>query len=728
MSNRLIHEKSPYLLQHADNPVDWHPWGDEAFRLAREKDLPVFLSVGYATCHWCHVMAHESFEDDEVAGLLNGNFISIKVDREERPDVDQIYMTVCQVLNGSGGWPLSVFMTPDRKPFFAGTYFPKTSRMGSPGFIEVLQQLSIMWRRDRSRLVKASDEITNAIQPRAESSGKSLGVETLEKAYEQFRRSFDSRWGGFGKAPKFPTPHQLSFLLRWHRRNPESEALEMVEKTLEAMRRGGIFDHVGFGFHRYSVDQRWLVPHFEKMLYDQAMLAIAYIEAFQVTGKERYAAVAREIFHYVLRDMTSPEGGFYSAEDADSEGEEGLFYVWTPKEVKEVLGNDAGDLFCRFYDISEAGNFEGRNIPHTSRSMEDYAAQLGMPLPELEKTLEDSRQKLFAHREKRIHPLKDDKILTSWNGLMIAAMARGFQAMGDRACIDAAVKAADFILAGLRSDSGRLLRRYRHGDVAVTAYADDYAFLVWGLMELYQSVFDVRYLEEAVRLNREMLEIFWDEGNGGFYYTGSDSEPLIVREKDIFDGAVPAANAVAALNLLRLARMTGNTGLEATADRQLQAFSSLVGDYPSAHTQFLIAVDFAVGPSQEVVIAGAADHEDTRRMMAALRKGFSPNCVVLLRRDAGAKTVAAGTATAGTVADGTATAGTATAGLSINGTVAAGTAGNDTERLSALSPFVKDLVPADDGKTTAYVCENFACKRPVTNVEELESNLELTVS
>jgi uncharacterized protein YyaL (SSP411 family) len=681
MANHLSNEKSPYLLQHADNPVDWRPWSDETFRIARDQDKPVFLSVGYATCHWCHVMAHESFEDNEIAGILNENFISVKVDREERPDVDQIYMTVCQVLTGSGGWPMTVFMTPDKKPFFAGTYFPKASRMGIVGFKDIITQLSAMWKNDRDRILKAGQEITRAVQPKKKTAeeGMTLRAQTLNKAYDQLDASFSDKWGGFGRAPKFPTTHHLTFLLRWHLRSGEQRALEMVEETLDAMRKGGIFDHVGFGFHRYSVDERWLVPHFEKMLYDQAMIAMVYTEAYQDSGKAEYAQVTREIFEYVLRDMTAPEGGFYSAEDADSEGREGMFYVWRPEEVKEVLGEDAGQIFCSVYDIGSAGNFEeGWSIPHLSRPLSSYAKQFGMAVEDLEKTLEDARQKLFARREKRVHPFKDDKILASWNGLMIAALAKGFQVLGDNAYVDAARKAADFILSRLRSESGRLMRRYRDGDVAIPGYADDYAFLIWGLLELYEASFDIKYLEEAGRLNDQMIDIFWDEESGAFFYTGRDSETLIVRDKDVYDGATPSSNSVAALNLLRLGRMTGNPGLEEKADQLMRVFGSMVDDYPSAYTQFLHAVDFAVGPSQEVIVAAGLDQEETRSMVEAIRRTFAPNRVLMLRRE-----------------------------------------GEEGGKLIALAPFMADL-HSIDGKTTAYVCENYTCRKPVTSVEELE--------
>ena len=682
--NHLVHEKSPYLLQHAGNPVDWYPWGDEAFQKAKKEDKPIFLSIGYATCHWCHVMAHESFEDDEVARMLNRSFVSIKVDREERPDIDQIYMSVCQAMTGRGGWPLSIFMTSEGKPFFAGTYFPKSSRMGMQGFTDILTQIASLWQKDRERLIKAGEEITNAIHPKTDQAAKgiTLGLDTLQNGYEQLARSFDPKWGGFGNAPKFPSPHQLTFLLRWHKRNADSMAIEMVEKTLDAMRGGGIFDQVGFGFHRYSVDEKWLVPHFEKMLYDQALLAMAFTEAHQLTGKEAYARVTREIFTYVLRDMTSPEGGFYSAEDADSEGKEGLFYLWTPKEVRKHLGDKLGDLFCRFYDIGNTGNFEdGHSIPHIRITLEIFAKKEGMELKDLEALMEEARQRLFIAREKRVHPLKDDKILTSWNGLMIAALAKGYRALGDKSYINAAMDAASFILTKLRKADNKLLRRYRQGETAYPAYLDDYAFLVWGLIELYEATFDISYLEEAIAINHTMIDLFWDKAGEGFYFTGRENEVLITRTKEFYDGAIPSGNSVASGNLLRLARITGSTDLEKMVDQLTNAFAGHIAIYPTAYSQFLSALDFMVGPSMEIVIAGDPAIETTRTMVSIIHKMFLPNKVLLLQPQ-----------------------------------------GEEGKRLLNLSPFVEGL-NSIDGQSTVYICEGYTCKMPVTKTHDLKELL-----
>ena len=682
--NHLIHEKSPYLLQHARNPVDWRPWGEEAFKKARQEDKPIFLSIGYATCHWCHVMAHESFEDPEVAHLLNEFFVSIKVDREERPDIDQIYMSVCQALTGQGGWPLSIFMTPGGSPFFAGTYFPRLGRMGMAGFIDLLKGIENLWRTDRERVLQGSGEIRRAMQREGGegASGPAPDLGIVKKAFQQFVRSFDKAWGGFGVAPKFPTPHHLTFLLRWHRRSGDFEASRMVEKTLEAMRWGGIFDQVGLGFHRYSVDEKWLIPHFEKMLYDQALLAVAYTEASQALGKKEYGEVAREIFTYVLRDMASPEGGFYSAEDADSEGHEGRFYVWKPDEVKEHLGEVQGDLFCRFYGITRPGNFEGGfSVPHISQNLPSFAEDAKLDRQELQKTLENGRKKLFQVREKRIHPFKDDKIITSWNGLMIAALAKGYQALQDPVYSRAACRAADFILQTMRTPDGKLHRRYRDGDVAIPGFLEDYAFFIWGLIELYEATFEVRYLEEAVLLNQVMIELFWDEEKGGFYFTGRDNEALISRPKEVYDGATPSGNSVAALNLLRLARMTGKADWEKRADRMLQAFSAAVADVPMAYTQFLVFLDFFLGPGQEIVIAGDPGREETRNIASLIQQRFQPNKVLLFKSE-----------------------------------------DDSGKKLSALCPFVAGMRPVDQ-KTAIYICEDFTCKTPLTDSAAVQAAL-----
>jgi len=687
MSNLLIQEKSPYLLQHAENPVHWYPWGPEAFHKAEEEDRPIFLSIGYATCHWCHVMAHESFEDEEVARLLNEFYVSIKVDREERPDIDQVYMSVCQALTGRGGWPLSIFMTPEGKPFFAGSYFPKRSRLGMSGFVELLTKIAELWQMDREKILRAGEDITQSIRRSHENreQGFLLTLDTLEKGQEQLSQAFDSTWGGFGLAPKFPTPHHLTFLLRRFKRDKDHQVLRIIEKTLEAMRFGGIFDQIGLGFHRYSVDEKWLVPHFEKMLYDQALLALAYVEAYQALEIPFYAQVAREIFTYVMRDMTSTEGGFYSAEDADSEGKEGLFYLWKAEEIIQILGPKTGNLFCRYYNITAQGNFEeGMNIPHMIRSLSEFAQSEEMEAAELETLLAEARERLFQVRRRRIPPLKDDKILTSWNGLMIAALAKGSQALGEPLYVQAAKKAADFILGSMRTPEGGLYRRYRDGHLANSGYLEDYAFFIWGLIELFETTFETFYLEEAVRMHQLQLDLFWDPEQGGCFFTPRDGESLITREKDLYDGAIPSGNSVTALNCLRLGRLTGKTDWEEKADQLIRNFSGQVAGYPMAYTQFLNTMDFLLGPSQEIVVAGDPAQKGTQEMISLIHRTFLPNKVLLYRPG-----------------------------------------DENKERILKLSPFLKDMVSLNQ-QPTVYLCESYACQTPITDPELLSRTIGST--
>ena len=687
MPNHLINETSPYLRQHVHNPVDWYPWGPEAFEKAQREDKPIFLSIGYSTCHWCHVMAHESFEHPEVARLMNETFVSIKVDREERPDIDNVYMSACQVMTGSGGWPLSIIMTPDKKPFFAATYIPREGRFGLIGMMELIPHIKELWTTRRGEALSLSNEIATVLQKTSQDiSGEELDEATLEFAYEQLAKRFDGRNAGFSSAPKFPTPHNLLFLLRYWKRSGSKAALDMVEKTLQAMRHGGIYDHVGFGFHRYSTDSQWLVPHFEKMLYDQAMLAMAYTEAYQATGEEDYGRTAREIFTYILRDMTAPEGGFCSAEDADSEGEEGKFYLWTQEEVRQALGNnEEADFVARVFNIEKDGNFaeqatgrrSGVNILHLRKTLGELAFDLNPSQQDLPEHLELIRQKLFAYREKRVHPMKDDKILTDWNGLMIAALAKGAQAFDEPEYTEAACRAADFILGNMRKPDGRLLHRYRDGQAGVEANLDDYAFLVWGLIELYEAIFDARHLEVALELTRDMVRHFWDEDGGGLYLTPDDGESLFVRRKEIYDGAIPSGNSVAMLNLLRLGRMTATSDLEEKAARIGIAFSGSVKQLPSAHTQLMVALNFGIGPCYEVVIAGKAQAEDTKAMVKALRTRFLPNKVLLLNPGE-----------------------------------------RKSSKITKIAEFTKNQ-SSIDGRATAYVCMNYNCKLPTTDIDKM---------
>ncbi|MBN1255303.1 MAG: thioredoxin domain-containing protein [Deltaproteobacteria bacterium] len=687
--NKLISEKSPYLLQHAHNPVDWHPWGTEAFERARKEDKPIFLSIGYSTCHWCHVMEEESFEDPEVAQLMNQTFVSIKVDREERPDIDNIYMTVCQMMTGRGGWPMTIIMTADKKPFFATTYIPKETRFGQTGMKELIPAIRALWEGRREDLFTSAEQIAGALNQIASESpsspGGELGEGVLKTAYDQLSQNFDTQHGGFGTAPKFPTPHTLMFLLRYWRRTGDKQALEMVEKTIQEMRLGGIYDHVGFGFHRYSTDSRWFLPHFEKMLYDQALLAMAYTEAYQATaGTEAYEQTAREIFSYVLRDMIDSKGGFYSAEDADSEGEEGKFYLWTQKEVKSILSPEEAQLVISVFNIEKEGNFAeeatgrktGGNILYLKKLLQKI-------VPDgLGQTLEEARAKLFDAREKRGHPHKDDKILTDWNGLMIAAFAKGAQVFAEPRYEEAARRAADFILGTMVDAKGRLYHRYRDGDPAIAGFLDDYAFLTWGLIELYEATFATSYLESALDLNTMMLQHFWDGEQGGFYFTADDADTILTRKKEVYDGAVPSGNSVAMLNLLRLARLTANPELDEKAAQISHACSPLVSQSPGAYTQWMVALDFARGLSYEVVIVGDPQADDTTAMLKVLRKAFVPNKAAILRP----------------------------------------TSEEDPD-ITHLAEFTKGLSSLNN-KATAYVCRNFRCELPTTEPQQMLRLLE----
>ena len=685
--NRLKNEKSPYLLQHADNPVDWFPWGDEAFNKAKKEDKPVLLSIGYSTCHWCHVMEHESFEDDEVAKLMNETFISIKVDREERPDIDNIYMTVCHILTrGSCGWPLNIVMTPDKKPFFAATYIPKHSKFGRQGMIELIPKIDDVWKNQRDEIIKSAESITQTLvlasDATKEQTSEDLDEFTLKRCFEQLSRRFDSEYGGFGTAPKFPTPHNLLLMLRYGKRTGNQTAIDIVTKTLDSMGMGGIYDHVGFGFHRYSTDAEWLLPHFEKMLYDQALIAMAYIEAYELTKNQDYKRIADEIFTYVLRDMVSPEGGFYSAEDADSEGEEGKFYLWTVEEIKKILGDKEAELIFTVFNVKKDGNFideasgkqSDTNILHLSSSYEEVAKKLGINHDELRNKIESSRKKLFDIREKRIHPSKDDKVLTDWNGLMIAALSKAARAFDEPKYLDAAIRSVEFINKYLIKDS-RLLHRFREGESSIQSNLDDYAFYVWGLLELYEASFDSSYLTQALELTDDMIEYFWDEKNGGFYFTPDDGEKLLVRQKEIYDGAIPSGNSVAVYNLIRLARITAKPDLDEKANMASNAFSPALNKAPISYSMFMTALDFAIGPSYEVVISGEKTSQDTMKLIKTIRDHYIPNKVVILNDK------------------------------------------NDIA-ISQIAPYTKSQKPIN-GKATAYVCQNFICNLPTSDADKM---------
>lgn len=586
-------------------------------------------------------MAHESFEDHKVAKLMNEVFVSIKVDREERPDIDKIYMTVCQMMTGSGGWPLTIIMTPDKKPFFAGTYFPKESRFGRIGLIDLINRISNLWNNNKNEILDSAEQITMSLQNiDQEAPGGKLNKNILTKAYNQLIISFDEKNGGFSEHPKFPTPHNLLFLLRYWKRTGEDKALEMVEKTLQAMRKGGIYDHIGFGIHRYSTDSTWLVPHFEKMLYDQALVAMTYIEAYQATKKPEYRKTAQEIFEYILRDMTSDEGGFYSAEDADSEGEEGKFYVWAINDINKVLDKEELELAIKVFNIKESGNYleestgkiTGQNILHMTKSFREISSELDSSEKVLISKIEDIRKKLFKAREKRIHPHKDDKILVDWNGLMIAALAKGAYTFNEKKYLETAEKAVKFILSSMRSPNGKLLHRYREGVGEINAYLTDYAFLVWGLIELYEVTFDIFYLRTALELHEMQLKHFWDNNIGGFFFTADDSEELLTRQKEIYDGAIPSGNSVAMLNLVRLSYFTGNHELEEKADIIGRVFTEKLDSAPMAYTNFMVAADFAIGPTYSLVIAGNTDNNDTIEMITTIRDNYIPNKILIQRK------------------------------------------------------------------------------------------------
>jgi len=670
--NRLANEQSPYLLQHADNPVDWYPWGKEAFKKARELDRPIFLSIGYSTCHWCHVMEHESFEDDSVAKLLNDGFISIKVDREELPEIDHVYMTVCQAMTGGGGWPLTIVMTPEKEPFFAGTYFSKDKRGGRSGLFQILPMITDAWTSKRKDIMTSVGQVKNYLdQLNSKPAGNNFSMELINRAYDQFRNGFDEEYGGFFKAPKFPSPHNLIFLMRYHHSFDNKIALDMATKTLKKMRLGGIYDHIGFGFHRYSTDRHWLVPHFEKMLYDQAMIAMAYTEAYHITGEDIFAQTANEIFTYVLRDMTASEGGFFSAEDADSEGEEGKFYIWTEKEIKEVLGENYGKEFNDIFSITTPGNYRDEssgkqtslNIPH----LKNYNANGN-------NDLDSAREKLFNIREKRIHPLKDDKILTDWNGLMIAALAKAAIVLNEPGYLDAAEKAAKFVLHSISKEE-RLLKRYRNGVAALDAHLDDYAFMVWGLLELYEATFATKYLSQALDLMNIMVEDFWDDKNGGFFLGSDQSEKLIVRSKTAYDGAIPSGNSVAVMNMVKLTRITGNIKWAELAEKTIRAFSEDVNRTPTGYTLMLTGFMFDTQNSKEIVIVGDSRNRNTTKFLHTIRASYAPHKVLLFKDTS--------------VSD------------------------NRLEQLANWTSTQNSI----NGEPTAYVCKNFACNQPTADIQ-----------
>ena len=700
-TNRLAQEKSPYLLQHAHNPVDWYPWGEEAFAKARREDKPIFLSVGYSTCHWCHVMAHESFENEEVAAIMNREFVNIKVDREERPDVDRVYMTFVQATTGGGGWPMSVWLTPDLKPFVGGTYFPPEDRYGQPGFKKVLERIAAAWKQNHEEIAGQGARIVEALreaQTAQPAAAEKIDAKILDAAYEQFSRSFDARDGGFGSAPKFPRPVTLNFLSRFYARDPKSDsgkhALEMDLFTLRKMAAGGMHDHLGGGFHRYSVDRYWHVSHFEKMLYDQAQLAIAYLDAFQITQEPQFASVARDILDYVARDLTSNESGFFSAEDADSlfehgkpEHGEGAFYIWTKNEIDTALGN-AAEIFDFHYGVQSHGNapegsdpqdeFRGKNILIERHTIAETAQHFQKPEDAVRDLLRQSREKLFAIRSKRPRPHLDDKIIAAWNGLMISAYARAAQILDEPRYLKSATLATNFVRAHLWDDSKKTLyRSYREGRGRVEGFADDYAFVIHGLLDLYEASFDIEWLKFAIELQETQDRLFFDGKNGGYFSTSGKDESVVLRMKDDNDSAEPAASSVAAHNLLRLAQIRDKKQWEERAEKTISAFRTTLSRFPSAMPQILVALDFSSRKPRQIVIAGKKDAPETKALLSEVHRHFLPTTILLVADGAeGQKYL-----------------------------------GEDLEAIHGMSMV--------DEKPAAYVCENFTCKAPVIDSNQL---------
>ncbi len=690
MPNRLASETSPYLLQHRDNPVDWYPWSPEALQRAGAEDKPILLSIGYSACHWCHVMEHESFEDPETARIMNEHFVNIKVDREERPDIDSIYMTSVQQMTGHGGWPLTVFLTPEGKPFFGGTYYPPTPRHGLPSFRQLLLGVSQAYRERREELERSAAELQRFLEQgmAVRAPAEELSTPLLDQAYQSLADRFDARHGGIGGAPKFPQPLVFEFLLRHWKRSGRPEVLWIVEHTLQKMAAGGIYDQLGGGFHRYSVDSRWLIPHFEKMLYDNALLTRLYLHAYQARPDERYRQVVEETLAYVQREMTGPEGGFYSAQDADSEGVEGKFYVWTPEEVDDVLGPEEGPLFRRYYDVTEAGNWEGDHhapppepisILQAPRTVEEVATEADVPAERLREVIERGRERLYQHRAQRVWPGLDDKVLTSWNAMMLHAYAEAARVLDREDYEQVATRNAEFLLRELRPD-GRLLRTWRDGQAKIDAFLEDHALLADALLALYEATFDVRWVREARGLADRMLERFWNEEEGMFYDTPAEGEALVVRPRDIYDNPIPSGNSAATLVLLRLAALLGEPRYQRVARRVLTGMGGVLQQMPSGFGHLLSALDFLLTTPQEVAIIGQRDHPDTRALLEVLAHRYLPSTVLAFAEPEG------------------------------------------VEEAAEMIPLLEGRGMVE-GHATAYVCERYTCRMPVTEAEELEREL-----
>jgi uncharacterized protein YyaL (SSP411 family) len=681
MPNRLANETSPYLLQHRDNPVDWYPWGPEALERAKAEDRPILLSVGYSACHWCHVMEHESFEDAETAALMNELFVNVKVDREERPDIDSIYMTAVQQMTGHGGWPMTVFLTPHGAPFWGGTYFPPEARHGIPSFRQVLRGIHDAWMERRADVDQSAAELTGALRQSSalRPTPSPLDPSILDTAYAQLARRYDPRWGGFGGAPKFPQAMNLEFLLRQWRRTGSAEVLGQAAHTLRMMHAGGMYDHLGGGFARYSVDARWLVPHFEKMLYDNALLARAYLHAYQATGEAEHRRVVEETLHWVTREMTGPEGGFYSALDADSEGEEGKFYVWNPDEIDARLGPADGALFRIRFGVTEHGNFEGHNILHTETTLEEAAREAGVTPDHLQKVVDRGTRVLYDTRAQRVWPGRDDKVLTSWNAMMLHAFAEAARVLESDEYRAAAVRSAGFLLRELRPQ-GTLLRTWKEGRAKIGAFLEDHALLADALVAVYEATWDARWVREARALADAMLEKFWDEGEGAFYDTAADAESLVVRPRDVFDNATPSGNSAAVFALLRLGELTGEVRYTRTAVRVLEGMGELLGRLPQGFGHLLCALDFHLATPTEVAFVGTPGEGETEALVRTVSRAYLPNAVLALRRP------------------------------------------HDGDDDAGLIPLLRHRA-AVGGKATAYVCEHLACKQPVTSPAELAAQL-----
>jgi uncharacterized protein YyaL (SSP411 family) len=679
-TNRLVHETSPYLLQHAHNPVDWYPWGEEAFQKAKTENKPILLSIGYSACHWCHVMERESFEDDRIAALMNDLFVSIKVDREERPDLDEVYMNTVQMLTGRGGWPMTVFLTPEGKPFYGGTYFPPEDRHGVPGFPKILRGVANAYREKPGDVEKSVEQILAALRRMSGSteSQQSFSSDIIGQSAEQLSQAYDSDHGGFGTAPKFPNAGVYELFLRHYHHSRNGRFLEMVTHTLTKMAEGGIYDHLGGGFHRYSVDEKWLVPHFEKMLYDNAQLARIYAHAFYVTKDPFFRRVVEETIDYSLREMRAPEGGFYSTQDADSEDEEGKFFAWTPQEITHILGEESGDIFCRIYDVSEHGNFEGKNILHPILTLQQASKFFRRDLKDLETMIADAKQALFSEREKRVKPFRDEKVITSWNGLMLSALAEAIKISPKPTYLEAANQNLEFIFAKLFRD-GHLLHTYKDGQAKLLGYLDDYAFLTVGLLDFYEGTFDLSALERARRLADIMISEFWDEKDSAFFYTGRSHEELISRTKPVFDGSIPSGNAMATQSLLRLYHFTARNEYLHRAEKVLRSYYNAMESQPFGFAHMLCALDYYLEKPKEIVIVGKREDPSAAELITQIHSFYLPNKTLRLV--------------------------------------------GPQESLEKVSPLLEGKTQIN-GRPTVYVCHNYTCSVPVTTWDELKNLLE----